>query len=81
MGTWSQLHPEGRHIYYEGTDPDGFAEQIKAEFDFDPRNDPQWGVHDSFGFHCPGEHLDAIYGGGFDRYPVVTASVLGRRSA
>jgi hypothetical protein len=80
----SKLFPEGRDLYYEGDDPDGFARQIKAEFGFDPSADPHWGgapvmvgphgedLEDPFGrvylFRCPPEHLDAIYRS--DRFPL-----------
>ncbi len=74
--TWSRLFPEGRHIYYEGDDPTGFASQIEAEFGFSPALDPHWGEQidgddfsfTSYSFHCPPEHLDAIYGKG--RFPM-----------
>lgn len=75
----SSHFPEGRTIFYEGTDPDGFAAQIKAEFGFDPSQTlardvgdgrPFHGWNEDFGwaFHCPPEHLDAIYGSG--RFPM-----------
>ena len=82
-GNWQRLFPEGRCIFYEGDDPEGFAEQIKAEFGFNPREDHRWGrtlMHGpdgedwedplgrSYAFHCPPEHLDAIYGN--DRFPM-----------
>ena len=60
---WSEMFPDGRHIYYEGDDPKGFVEQIKAEFGFDPSKDEHWG--NGCCFHCPPEHLDAIYSGRF----------------
>lgn len=76
---WSELFPDGRHIFYEGDEPEVFVEQIKKEFGFDPSADEHWGVtfpavdeYDtafvSYAFHCPVEHLDAIYGG--DRFPM-----------
>jgi hypothetical protein len=55
---WSELFPTGRFIFYEGDDPEGFRREIKAEFGFDP------GPRPDEGFHCPPEHLDAIYGVG-----------------
>jgi hypothetical protein len=69
-GTWSNLFPEGRDIFYEGDDPTGFVSQIKAEFGFSPAVDSGWGVKihaddycfTSYSFRCPSEHLDAIYG-------------------
>lgn len=74
--TWSSLFPEGRHIFYEGDDPTGFVSQIEAEFGFSPARDSRWGeqIDDedfsltSYSFHCPAEHLDAIYG--TDRFPM-----------
>jgi hypothetical protein len=42
--TWSAHYPDGRFIYYEGEDPDGFVEQIKAEFGFDPSASEGWGT-------------------------------------
>jgi hypothetical protein len=81
--TWRELHPEGRSIFYEGDDPQGFCREIQAEFGFDPSADALWEEHASaagydtsrgFGwetcqcFWCPPEHLDAIYGSG--RWPL-----------
>jgi hypothetical protein len=71
LPAWSELFPEGRHIFYEGDDPVGFVRQIKAEFGFSPADDPHWGEQfedkegpfsPSYSFHCPAEHLDEIYG-------------------
>lgn len=69
---WSELFPVGRHVLYEGEDPEGFRQEIRAEFGFDPGADSSdWGFLlgtsegeeiRSYGFHCPAEHLDAIYG-------------------
>jgi hypothetical protein len=68
----SDLFPHGRHIFYEGEDPDGFAQQITAEFAFDVTKDPRWGDRHpdfiSYGFDCPSSLLDAIYGS--DRFPM-----------
>ena len=58
--SWAEMFPNGRHIFYEGDDAEGFARQIKTEFGFDPSQDPKWS--DGHGFDCPPEHLDAIYG-------------------
>lgn len=71
--TWRELCPEGRTIFYEGDEPEKFVQEIVAEFGFDPSADDLWGIHDagpghgafafvSYGFHCPPQHLDAIYG-------------------
>lgn len=73
---WSRLFPEGRHIFFEGDDPAAFVSQIEAEFGFSPARDPRWGeqiddedpIITSYSFHCPAEHLDAIYG--TDRFPM-----------
>lgn len=80
LPSWASLFPDGRTIYYEGNDPDGFLTQIQAEFGFNPARDPGWAVllNDddegeeaaffSYSFHCPAEHLDDIYGN--DRFPM-----------
>jgi hypothetical protein len=34
---WGELFPEGRWVFYEGEDPDGFAAEMVAKFGFDPR--------------------------------------------
>jgi hypothetical protein len=75
---WSEMFPDGRCIFYEGDEPQKFAEEIKAEFGFDPSEDKSWGeviaddeagdAFTSYRFHCPPEHLDAIYGNG--RWPL-----------
>jgi hypothetical protein len=75
MKTWSELFPNGRDIFYEGNDPEGFVTEIKAKFGFDPSKSKPQGVWASFGwnkadgycFFCPPEHLNAIYGG---EYPM-----------
>ena len=36
--TWRELFPEGRHVFYEGDDPEGFCAEINAGFGFDPSN-------------------------------------------
>jgi hypothetical protein len=78
--TWAKLFPEGRDLYYDGECPDKFTEVIREEFGFDPSADPLWGKwvegdHGepgfiSYGFHCPAEHIDAIYAmHGSHRFP------------
>lgn len=79
---WVAMYPEGRFLYFEGDDPEGFASKIRKERGFDPSADPRWGtgtepshtggdITDPFGrlygFHCPQEHLAAINGG---RFPI-----------
>lgn len=75
-GTWRDLFPNGRCIFYEGADPEMFVTEMKTEFGFDPSDDPNWGhgvthgpngerfpdpLGRPYSFHCPPEHLDAIY--------------------
>jgi hypothetical protein len=60
MKTWKELFPAGRHIFYEGAKPAAFAKEIKARFGFDPSKQPSWS--NGYGFHCPAECLDEIYG-------------------
>lgn len=62
MPTWSQMFPDGRTIFYEGPDPEGFRQQVIAEFGFDPATNSTWNAERGWQFHCPPEHLDAIYG-------------------
>jgi len=75
--SWRELRPDGRTICYEGDEPDAFCEAIRVMFGFDPSADPVWHTDwmngdptypDVYGrtnwFHCPAEHLDAIYGSG-----------------
>jgi hypothetical protein len=53
-------------IGYGGFDQQGFAEQVRAEFGFDPSADPLWGVDcpgrggHSYRFTCPPGILNAI---------------------
>ena len=74
--TWAEMFPWGRLIFWEG-DEDGaheVAAAIRRDSGFDPADDDRWGeripgddgAEISYAFHCPAEHLDAIYGG--DRY-------------
>lgn len=67
---WSELFPDGRVIIYEGDDPEEFTRQVEAEFGFDPGSDERWDWDnpDAYWFHCPAEHLDAIYGS--SRWPM-----------
>ena len=77
LSKWSELFPRGRFIFYEGDNPEAFVKEIKRKFGFDPSKNESWGevIDDgkggsftSYGFHCPAEHLDAIYGN--DKYPM-----------
>ena len=78
--TWAKLYPEGRDLYYEGEFPDKFAEAVREEFGIDPSVDPLWGKWTEgddggpgftvYGFHCPAQHIDAIYSTyGSHRFP------------
>ncbi len=74
--TWAKLFPEGRDLYYEGEHPAEFAQAIRDEFGFDPSADPKWGRNAdggtaaSYGFHCPADRLDGVYGmQGSRRFP------------
>jgi hypothetical protein len=68
---WAEDYwPEGRHIYYEGDEPDTFAVTIMDEFGLDVTSDPGWGqvIDDSEGgsflsykFKCPARLLGDIY--------------------
>ena len=58
---WQELHPNGRHIYYEGDDPEGFAQEILAEFGFDPSADELWGG-DAIMLGPNGEHWADPFG-------------------
>lgn len=71
---WSEMFPNGRHVYYEGEDPEGFVKEMKAKFNFDPSKDnPNWSMwidkegdnpgFFSYGFDLPGHLMDAVYGG------------------
>jgi len=67
MTKWKELFPEGRFIYYEGDDLMAFLRKIRAEFGFNPGSFASV-LAANKGFHCPPEHLDAIYGSG--RFPM-----------
>ncbi len=66
---WSEMFPEGRFIFYEGDDPQGFVKQIKDVLGFVITIDwDDYKQDGAFGFHCPVEYLDEIYGSG--KYPM-----------
>lgn len=68
---WAEDYwPTGRHVYYEGDEPEVFAATVKDEFGLDLASDQAWGktIDDgdgdsfvSYGFHCPSELLGDIY--------------------
>ena len=61
---WSEWYPEGRTIFYEGDDPDGFATEMAQRFGLQVRDSDGWTEERGYCFHCPVEHLDQIYGSG-----------------
>ena len=66
---WSELFPEGRHIFYEGDDPKGFAKEMKEKFSFDPsQNNPGWNKRSGYSFDCQVSALDKVYGN--RKYPL-----------
>ena len=34
--TWQEMFPDGRVLFYEGDDPDGFVKEMKEKFNYDP---------------------------------------------
>jgi HNH endonuclease len=78
MIAWAEeFWPGGRHIYYEGSEPETFAATIKDEFNLDVSVDHAWGqvIEDSeggsfvsYGFDCPAELLGDIFYSG--RWPM-----------
>jgi hypothetical protein len=79
MGTWSELFPNGRYIFYEGETPEAFVGAIKERFNFDPSRDERWGNYIeaddggegfvNYSFLCPSHLLDDSYGSG-SPYPM-----------
>ena len=77
-GTLKELHPEGRVIFYEEDDPEGFRKEILERFGFDPADstsppdwrgwNPSYTAEHGYSFLCPADHLDSIYG--TSRYPM-----------
>ena len=62
LKNWSELFPNGRHIFYEGDDPKGFIKEIQTRFGFDPsKSNDSWNKSSGYCFYCPPEHLDKIY--------------------
>ena len=75
---WSEMFPNGRFIYYEGDNPQSFAQEMRTKFGVEvEKGNEHWAVHydadeygeesTSYGFFCPVEHLDEIYS---DSYPM-----------
>lgn len=68
---------DGRQIFYEGDDPEGFAATVNEEFGLDVTSDHSWGelvdegegdCFTSHGFVCPANLLGEIYYSG--RWPM-----------
>jgi len=68
----AETYPEGRHLFYEGKQPEAFVALMKSRHDFDPSADnPDWGykipagdghaAFTSYPFHCPADKLDCIW--------------------
>jgi hypothetical protein len=36
LPSWQEMFPEGRVVFYEGDDPEGFVKEMKEKFNFDP---------------------------------------------
>ena len=74
MFTWQEMFPEGRWIFYEGSDPEGFAHEMIILYEFDPRYNPSegynsgWTPSRGYYFHCPGRCINEVYGSG--KYPL-----------
>jgi hypothetical protein len=72
--SWAELFPNGRVIFYEGDDPEGFVAEIKKRFAFDPSADAGWNFtangedEPHRRFLCPAHLLEAIYGD--EKYPM-----------
>lgn len=63
MKTWREIYPHGRHVFYEGDDPAGFAKEMLEKFGFDPSKDnDHWNEESGYGFFVPGEHINEVYG-------------------
>jgi hypothetical protein len=67
MLKWSEMFPDGRYLFYEGDNPEGFAKEMRNKYAFDPKKDNlNWS--DGYGFWCPSRLLDEVYGSG--SYPL-----------
>jgi hypothetical protein len=63
---WAELCPDGRTVFYEGDDPEGFAEEMKTKFGIDLAGTKIDGLswEENQALHCPAHLLDEIYGSG-----------------
>lgn len=58
------MFPNGRVIFYDGDDPEGFRKEMIEKFNFDPEkslNPSMWNARCGYAFYCPGEHYRAVY--------------------
>lgn len=68
MKKWSEMFPDGRHIFYEGSDPKSFIKEMKEKFNFEPnKNNDRWNKKSGYSFFCPSDLLDKIYN---SKYPL-----------
>ncbi len=62
LPAWNELFPDGRHIWYEGDDPEGFTAWARGATGFDPSE--HWTQDPSgYQFYCPPQYLDVLYSG------------------
>jgi hypothetical protein len=78
---WRELFPNGRHIYYEGDDPDGFAAEIRTEFGFDPTTIPNsvlYSANPLWGLYYPADdRRDAFISYSFHCPPGILDAIYG----
>jgi len=63
-GLGDELFPDGRHVWYEGDDPEGFVAQVRERFGIELtlKEDPS-----GFAFFCPPGYVEAIVYSGTDQ--------------
>lgn len=56
--TFDELFPNGREVWYEGTDPEGFRAWVRQQFglELELRQDVS-----GYRFFCPAGYVEAIY--------------------
>ncbi len=55
---FSELHPDGARVQYQGADPEGFREQAERRLGMDPAEDDRWETAREF--WCPASVLDVV---------------------
>jgi hypothetical protein len=68
MMKWSELFPDGRVIFYEGDDPEGFKQDMWNKYQLDVMLLGKFTRSGGYAFHCPANVLDEIYRDG--SYPL-----------